>query len=332
MEQSSDQQVLTADFDARIKEDGLFPLRATVVDTLQINLGYMCNQVCVHCHVNAGPDRTEIMKRETLVQCLKVVKENSIECVDLTGGAPEMNPHFRWFSTECRALGTRVIVRSNLTIMSEPGHEDLPEFDAEHKLDIVASLPCYTEENVDKQRGKGTFERSIDAIRRLNKLCYAQQNSELKLDLVFNPSGPSLPGDQTELEADFKRELDKNFGIKFNNLFTITNMPIGRFGRMLARRGQLDPYIDLLASAYNAYATERVMCRNLISVGWDGFIYDCDFNQMLNLRTAFGAPTHIDDFDYKSLVERRIATGSHCFGCTAGAGSSCSGALASSQN
>lgn len=331
MEQSN-QQVSTADFDQRIKEDNLYPLRSTTVDTLQINLGYMCNQVCVHCHVDAGPDRTEIMTRETLEQCLIVVKENSIQCVDLTGGAPELNPNFRWFATECRALDTRVIVRSNLTIMSEPNHEGLPEFDAEHGLEIVASLPCYTKENVDNQRGKGTFERSIDAIRRLNDLGYAKDDSGLKLDLVFNPLGPSLPGDQKELEADYKRELLKNFGVRFNNLLTITNMPIGRFSRMLTRRGQLEPYMELLISSYNKDAAKNVMCRNLISVGWDGVLFDCDFNQMLNMRTAFGVPSHIKDYDNRSIVTRRIVTGSHCFGCTAGAGSSCSGALAFGNN
>jgi len=314
-------------FDQYLKDESLFPLKAEKIEVMQINVGKLCNQVCTHCHVEAGPDRTELMTEETFHTCLDILVRDRISCVDLTGGAPEMNKNFSWFVEKCRAEGIRVKVRSNLTILLEKGYEDFPEFFAKNKLEVIASLPCYTKENVDKQRGKGVFEKSIKALHKLNSLGYGHPGTDLILDLVYNPGGALLPGNQKELEADYKRELEKNFGIQFSSLLTITNMPMGRFARTLIRSGQYEDYMKLLIDSFNPEAAQKVMCRSMISIGWDGSLYDCDFNQMIDMRCDHGAPKHIKDYDPGVISGRRIVTDSHCYGCTAGAGSSCSGAL-----
>ena len=308
-----------------------FPaIRRQALTTLQMNLGYLCNQSCVHCHVNAGPTRKELMNDELIDLAIAVMKARKIEVLDLTGGAPEMNPAFRRLVVAARGIGVRVIDRCNLTILFEPGYEDLAEFLAEQGVDVVASLPCYSAENVDKQRGKGVFELSIDALQRLNSLGYGQPGSPLSLSLVFNPQGPSLPPDQKRLEADYKRELFDKFGIVFNELFTITNMPISRFGGMLLAKGLYQEYMDILRHNYSAANLATVMCRTLISVDYQGFVYDCDFNQMLQLPLIVSdrAPRpHLADILRQDLAGNPIATADHCYGCTAGQGSSCGGAL-----
>ena len=314
-------------FDERLADCGLHPLTALSAGTLQINLGRLCNQACLHCHVEAGPNRTEQMSRDTLQACLKVVRENEVGVVDLTGGAPEMNSEFCWFVDECRRSSVAVKVRSNLTIYAEAGYEYMPEFLAEREVEIIASLPCYTQENVDRQRGKDTFRKSVSVIERLNKLGYSRPGSNLVLTLVYNPGGASLPGDQQSLTQDYRKQLRESFGLEFTNLLTITNMPIGRFKTHLEQERSLGDYMTLLESSFNRVAAEKVMCRELISIGWDGRLYDCDFNQMLKIGCNHGAPTHISQFAGKALQSRVIATGPHCYGCTAGAGSSCSGAL-----
>lgn len=296
--------------------------------TLQVNVGKRCNQACSHCHVDAGPKRTEQMERATFERLLALLAEApGVHTVDLTGGAPELNPHFRWFVAELRSMGRQVIDRNNLTVLSEPGQEDLADFLAAHEVRIVASLPCYTEANVDKQRGHGVFGRSIAGLRALNARGYGQ-GAGLRLDLVYNPGGPFLPGAQDKLEADYKRRLHEDFGLRFDHLLTITNMVIARYADFLRRRGELERYQALLVEAYNPTAAEGVMCRDLVSIGWDGRLFDCDFNQMLDLPQAGAARTihelrHLDD-----LVATPIVFGDHCYGCTAGAGSSCGGALA----
>ena len=315
-------------FDDSMAEAGLGPLVASAVRTLQVNLGKLCNQACRHCHVDAGPDRREAMTRETILDCLAALDRGRIPTLDITGGAPEMNPHFRWLVAEARALGTHVIDRCNLTILLAPGFEDLPEFLAGHEVEVIASLPCYLAENADKQRGDGVFDRSIEALRRLNALGYGDPAGRLKLGLVFNPAGPSLPPDQSKLEATYRRELRDRYGVAFSNLYTITNMPISRFLEDLAAEGKLDRYLELLVSAFNPSAVDGLMCRTTLSVGWDGRLFDCDFNQMLGLGLAPGAPAHIRDFDPARLAGRPITTAEHCHGCTAGAGSSCGGAIA----
>lgn len=315
------------DFDLALKDARLFPLQADSLDTMQINLGRRCNLSCSHCHVEAGPDRTEAMSRETMQHCLDIIRRHAIATVDLTGGAPEMTPGFEWLVTQCRDAGARVMVRTNLTIMLEDGYTDLPEFFRDQQVELIASLPCYTKDNVDRQRGKRVYERSIRVLKMLNECGYGQPDSDCLLHLVYNPGGPSLPGDQQALEQDYKRELAERFDIRFNNLYTITNMPIGRFEEFLTYNGQYEKYMQLLVEAFNPQAAGNVMCRNLISVGWDGSLFDCDFNQMLGLRCDHGAPTHIKDFDYEHARRRKVVTGMHCYGCTAGAGSSCSGAL-----
>jgi radical SAM/Cys-rich protein len=302
-------------------------LQAASIEVLQINLGKLCNQTCTHCHVDAGPDRREIMSRETLEQCLRVVREHAIPLVDLTGGAPEMNPHFRWFVEQLRATGTRVIDRCNLTILLAPGYEDLPEFLAEHKVEIVASLPCYLEENTDRQRGSGVYRKSIAALQRLNRLDYGQPGSGRELSLVFNPGGTSLPPDQKELESAYRRELHARHGIEFTRLYTITNMPISRFLEDLIHQRRFDEYLRKLLDAFNPASVAGVMCRTTLSVDWTGALHDCDFNQMLDRGLADGLPRHITRFDHAALAERPILTGQHCYGCTAGAGSSCQGSL-----
>ncbi len=315
------------DFEGALSNAGLVSLRRQTISTVQINLGKLCNQACLHCHVEAGPTRTEIMERETLDHILSLLKSDSaIDLVDLTGGAPEMNPHFRDFVRQVRALGIRVIDRCNLTILSEPGHEDLAEFLAGQGVEISASLPCYSEENVNKQRGKGVFERSIDALKSLNDLGYAKPGSGLILNLVYNPGGAFLPPSQDVLQQQYREELGRDHGIVFNNLFTITNMPIKRFAHTLHRDGKHDEYMALLATNFNPEAAQSVMCKTLISVGWDGKLYDCDFNQMLEMQSA-DVDTIGELAAFAQLNEGPIIAANHCFGCTAGSGSSCGGAL-----
>jgi len=300
-------------------------LAATGISIFQVNLGKLCNQVCKHCHVDAGPDRREIMTRETMQLCLDALSRTDISTVDLTGGAPEMNPNFRWFVGEIKKLNRHVMVRSNLTILVANGYTDLPEFFAQHGVEVISSLPHYTPTNTDKQRGEGVFERSIEAMLRLNQLGYGVEGSGLMFNLVYNPVGAFLPPNQASLEADYKRELGKKFGIRFNRLYTITNMPISRFLEYLLVSGNYESYMERLVSLFNPVAARNVMCRTTISIGWDGQLYDCDFNQMLELTTDTGLPTHIKDFDATMLNQRKIVTGQHCYGCTAGAGSSCGG-------
>jgi radical SAM/Cys-rich protein len=308
-----------------------FPaLRRRTLETLQVNVGYVCNQTCLHCHVNAGPTRTESMTRETAGQVLEYLAASGAATLDLTGGAPELNAHFRDLVRGARARGARVIDRCNLTILFEPGQEDLAQFLAAERVEIVASLPCYTPELVDRQRGKGVYEKSIDAIRALNALGYGVAGSGLTIDLVYNPQGASLPPAQEKLEADYKRILGDKFGIVFNRLFTIANMPIQRFGSTLVSKGQFNDYMKLLRSAHSDANLETVMCRSLVSVDWEGYLYDCDFNQMLGLplRLAGRARAHLRDVLGKDLSGNPIVVRDHCYGCTAGQGSSCGGALA----
>ncbi|MBK6766661.1 MAG: arsenosugar biosynthesis radical SAM protein ArsS [bacterium] len=312
-------------FAAKMREANLYPLSATGIETLQVNVGKLCNQTCTHCHVDAGPDRREIMPREVFLQCLRVLDQSKAKTVDITGGAPELNPHFRWFVEECRARGLHVIDRCNLTILLTRPHEELAAFLARHRVEIIASLPCYTEANTDAQRGVGVFRKSIDALVRLNDLGYGH-DQDLQLNLVYNPAGEALPPDQAGLERDYKEQLARDFGIVFNRLFCITNMPVGRFRETLLESGRYEEYLARIASAFNPCAAKNVMCRSLISVDWQGFLYDCDFNQMLDLRVNHGLPAHINDWT-AALNTREIVISEHCFGCTAGAGSSCSGAV-----
>jgi radical SAM/Cys-rich protein len=313
-------------FDAVLAGAGL-ELRATRVDTLQINVGKLCNQACRHCHVDASPKRTEIMTRETVDLCLDAVRRLSIGTVDVTGGAPELNPSFRHLVAGARALGARVMVRHNLTVMFEPGQEDLPEFFRDQGVALVSSLPCYLEENTDRQRGRGVYAKSIEALRRLNAVGYGVEGSGLQLDLVYNPVGAHLPPSQAALEADYKRELAARHGIVFDRLLTITNMPIKRFLEDLRRSGNEERYMAKLVEAFNPAAVPSLMCRNLVSVDWTGRLFDCDFNQMLELGVAPDLAQTIDALDLESFAGRRIVTDAHCFGCTAGAGSSCGGAV-----
>ncbi|MEI7428893.1 MAG: arsenosugar biosynthesis radical SAM (seleno)protein ArsS [Betaproteobacteria bacterium] len=308
-----------------------FPvLTRRTLKTLQVNLGYRCNQSCLHCHVNAGPQRTEEMTAETIDALLDFVDQNpDLRALDLTGGAPELHPHFRRLVVAARSRGLQVIDRCNLTILEEPGFEDTAEFLAKHHVEIVASLPCYLEENVDKQRGKGVFEASIKGLKRLNMLGYGRAESQLILNLVFNPQGPSLPPAQKALETDYKRHLEQNYGIVFNQLFTLANMPIQRFGSMLISKGQFNNYMQLLHKAHRDENLEHVMCRNLISVDWQGYLYDCDFNQQLGLPVVDAASQsrHITQVNAETLDGHAIRVADHCYGCTAGQGSSCGGAL-----
>jgi len=298
------------------------------LETLQVNLGYMCNQTCFHCHVNAGPNRREIMDRETVEQVLDTLRASGAGTLDLTGGAPEMNPHFRYLVGAARALGIKVMDRCNLTILEQPGQEDLAAFLAGQRVEVVASLPCYLESNVDAQRGDGVFQASIRGLRQLNAQGYGQADSGLLLDLVYNPQGPSLPPPQPALEADYKRHLKDEYGVVFNRLLTIANMPIHRFGKQLRKEGRLGEYMDLLKGAHRDENLDSVMCRSLVSVDWQGFVYDCDFNQMLHMPLGGRVGrTHLRDLLAQPLVGRQIAVADHCFGCTAGQGSSCGGAL-----
>ena len=295
-----------------------------------MNVGKLCNQTCRHCHVDAGPERREVMSRETLVICLDVLEPHRHPDAGRHRRRPEMNPHFRWFVAEARKRGCHVIDRCNLTILLAPGYDDLPAFLAEHRVEVVASLPCYLAENADAQRGSGVFDRSITALRRLNALGYGQSDSGLILTLVYNPLGPSLPPPQPTLEAAYHKELADRYGVVFNRLFTITNLPISRFLDDLVQAGRHEEYLAKLIAAYNPAAVAGLMCRTTLSVGWDGRLYDCDFNQMLELGLAPSLPRHIRDFDLSALGDRRIVTGPHCYGCTAGSGSGCQGAIVSS--
>ena len=295
------------------------------LDTLQVNLGYLCNLSCVHCHVNAGPTRTELMDEQTIEQVLALLSGAGIHTLDLTGGAPELNPRFRYLVSAARALGVRVIDRCNLTVLFEPGQEDLAEFLAAEQVEITASLPCYLEENVQEQRGKGVYHDSIRALRHLNRLGYGD---ELPLNLVYNPVGLALPPPQAALEADYRRELSQRFDINFSQLFTITNMPISRFGAVLLAQGQYVEYMGLLRDNFSADNLETLMCRSLVSIDWQGYVYDCDFNQMLELPVLARDRRHIADLLAEVDMDgAAVATGEHCYGCTAGQGSSCGGAL-----
>ena len=315
-------------FQERLEGIDLFPLKPTNLDIFQVNMGKMCNQVCKHCHVDAGPDRKEIMTRQTMQQCLNALKGSDVKTVDLTGGAPEMNPDFRWFVEELSKLGKSVIVRCNLTIIvANPKYNDLPEFYKKHNVNVVSSLPYFSARRTDSQRGDGVFEQSIRALKMLNAVGYGVEGSGLKLDLVYNPSGAFLPDDQAGLEKQFKQKLKDGWDIEFNELFAITNLPVSRFLDYLIKSENYEDYMTELANAFNPMAAAGVMCRNTLSVGWDGYLYDCDFNQMLELKVE-GKMQHVSEFDEKALNERTIKISQHCYGCTAGAGSSCGGATA----
>lgn len=309
-----------------------FPqINRRTLDTLQVNLTYRCNQSCVHCHVAAGPSRTEEMDSQNINLIIDVLKTGQINTLDLTGGAPELHGSFRRLVQAATDLGIHVIDRCNLTILEEPGQVDLAHFLAQHKVEVIASLPCYSLENVDKQRGKGTFDKSIVALKQLNALGYGIDDSELKLNLVYNPQGPSLPPGQQALEADYKRELKHHFNIEFNQLFTLANMPIQRFGSILISKNQFANYMQLLKDNYTAANLDNVMCRSLISVDWDGYLYDCDFNQQMGLAVATldngKSRPHLRDLLTHDITDRPIVVADHCYGCTAGQGSSCGGAL-----
>jgi radical SAM/Cys-rich protein len=320
-------------FSQHLEQIGLFPLSPTSLEIFQMNLGKMCNQVCKHCHVDAGPDRKEIMSKETMIQCLDILRvEKSIHTVDLTGGAPEMNPDFRWLVSEIRKVrpDLSILVRCNLTIiLANPKFHDLPDFFKENGVEVVSSLPYFTAMKTDAQRGDGVFEKSIEALKRLNSVGYGVEGTGLIINLVYNPSGAFLPGSQSELDGEFKKKLWDKFQIRFNSLFTITNLPISRFLEYLQRSGNFDSYMEKLISAFNPVAAAGVMCRNTLSIGWDGYLYDCDFNQMLELKVDLQGHQHVSDWNSNALAKRSIVVNNHCFGCTAGAGSSCGGATAS---
>jgi radical SAM/Cys-rich protein len=317
-------------FPDALARHGLPVLARAPVTTMQVNVGKLCNQACHHCHVDAGPKRTEIMRSETAARVLELLAASpGVEVIDVTGGAPELNPNFRDLVRAAGALGRRVQVRCNLTVLFAPGQADLPEFYRDHGVELICSLPCYTAENVDRQRGRGVFDQSIEALRLLNQLGYGRPGSALRLDLVYNPLGATLPPAQASLEARYKEELARVFGIEFHQLLTITNMPIKRFAEMLEREGALAAYMGLLINHFNAATVEGLMCRHLVSVGWEGTLYDCDFNQMLELPlTVEGAPATIWTVaSCDGLAGLPVTTANHCFGCTAGAGSGCGGAI-----
>ncbi|HXG17543.1 MAG TPA: arsenosugar biosynthesis radical SAM (seleno)protein ArsS [Methylomirabilota bacterium] len=317
-------------FAARLRREGV-SLTRSGIGAVQLNVGKRCNQACLHCHVDAGPKRTEIMDRRTAELALEFIRAAGVWTVDITGGAPELNPSFRFLVEQARCDGRQVLDRCNLTVLLEPGQEDLPPFLAAMGVEVIASLPCYLLENVERQRGRGVYDKSIEALRRLNAEGYGQERSGLVLNLVYNPIGAHLPP-QDNLEADYKREPGTRFGIRFNHLYTLTNMPIARFAHTLQREGQFDAYLELLATAFNPATLNNLMCRNLVSISWDGFFYDCDFNQMLDLRLGNGKPLRLGEQSgaelVRQVVRREILTDSHCYGCTAGTGSSCGGALA----
>ena len=318
-------------FKEKLEEIGLFPLKPTQIDIMQVNVGKMCNQVCKHCHVDAGPDRKEIMTRETMQQCLDALKGSGIKTVDLTGGAPEMNPNFRWFVEEIKKIDEdiQIIVRCNLTIiLANKKYNDLPEFYKKHKINVVSSLPYFSAKRTDSQRGDGVFDKSVTALQMLNAVGYGKGNPDLQLDLVYNPAGAFLPDDQAILQDTFKKRLADGYDIHFDNLFAITNIPVSRFLEYLIISDNYDMYMEELVNAFNPTAALGVMCRNTISIGWDGWLYDCDFNQMLELKVDVPAVQHIKDFNLEALQNREIIINQHCFGCTAGAGSSCGGTIA----
>ena len=313
-------------FETAMREHNV-ALKRDAITILQVNIGKRCNQACHHCHVESGPNRTENMELETVERLLELLHhEPQIHTIDITGGAPELNPHFRYFVKEIRKMGKQVIDRCNLTVFFEPGQSDTPEFLAENGIQIVASLPCYKEDNVDGQRGKGVFGKSITALEKLNALGYGSPSSDLILNLVYNPVGEHLPPAQDELEADYHAHLKEAFGIEFNHLFTITNMPIKRYAHALERDGKMQDYMQLLIDNFNPQAAKEVMCTQLISIGWDGQIYDCDFNQMLEIPLNWQS-RNLWDIERFSNIETGIAVANHCFGCTAGSGSSCGGSL-----
>ncbi|MCH2181959.1 MAG: arsenosugar biosynthesis radical SAM protein ArsS [Mariniblastus sp.] len=316
-------------FEEALKAEECPPLMAQGIEILQVNVGKLCNMTCRHCHVDAGPDRREIMDLETIDACLAAIRTGAIPTLDLTGGAPEMNPHFKYFVTAAKEMDCHVIDRCNLTILLANGFTDLPQFLADHQVEIVASLPCYLQENADAQRGQGSFTDSIRALQKLNALGYGQPGSGLLLTLVYNPVGTSLPPSQEELEIAYRRHLREEHEVEFNRLFTITNMPISRYLEDLMARGSYQDYMQMLIDAFNPAALTGVMCNKMLSVSWDGSLFDCDFNQMLELPTVASVPRHINAFDSARLGSRAIVTGRHCFGCTAGAGSSCQGAIES---
>ena len=315
-----------ARFEQKLDEIDLFPLKPTGIEIFQINVGYMCNMTCKHCHVDAGPDRKEIMTRETLELCLDALNHEQITTVDLTGGAPEMNPHFRWFVDEVSKLGKHIIVRSNLTILDTRKFEDLPQFMADRGVEITCSLPFYSKRRTDAQRGDGTYDKSIKVLKILNEIGYGKDEN-LQLNLVYNPVGAFLPPDQESLQEDYKERLWNDHGIVFNELYTITNLPISRYLNFLLMSDNLEEYMEKLITSFNPGAAQGVMCRNTISIGWDGTLYDCDFNQMLKMQTNHGSPDHIKEWNIEKLNQREIVVNQHCFGCTAGAGSSCGGAV-----
>jgi radical SAM/Cys-rich protein len=316
-------------FKTKLEESGLFPLISSVIEVFQVNMGKMCNQACRHCHVDAGPDRKEIMSRQTMQLCLYVLKNTDIKTVDLTGGAPELNPEFRWFVEEIKKLGKHIIVRCNLTIiLANKKFNDLPQFFKKHQIEVVSSLPSFTHDRTDRQRGDGVFEDSIKALQMLNSVGYGMEGSELVLNLVYNPAGAFLPPSQLALEKEFKMELYSRYGILFNQLYSITNMPISRYLDYLLTSGNYEKYMDKLIAAFNPKAVMNLMCRNTISVGWDGYLYDCDFNQMLDLKVSTIQSRHLSQFNVEMLNKRSIVVKQHCYGCTAGAGSSCGGSLA----
>jgi radical SAM/Cys-rich protein len=313
-------------FDEALRASNLFPLTADGIAVFQINVGRLCNQACRHCHVEAGPNRREVMTPETAGLAMQALEQTAIPTVDITGGAPELNTSFRWLVEQSRALGRKVTVRSNLTVLLHPSHAGLAQFLADHDVEVVASLPYFLSLQTDAQRGTGVFDKSIQAVRMLNELGYGAPGGRLCLNFVYNPAGAFLPPAQHAIEADFRRELSRRHGIVFNSLYTIVNMPIGRFREFLIASGNYERYMQRLEEAYNPAAAAQVMCRYTLSVGWDGTLYDCDFNQMLGLTTDHGAPTHLRRFSLETLQKRRIVTGPHCYGCTAGAGSGCRGA------
>ncbi|NNL91639.1 MAG: radical SAM/Cys-rich domain protein [Saprospiraceae bacterium] len=316
-------------FQKRISDAG-YPngIKPGKIEIFQLNIGKLCNQTCAHCHVDAGPDKKEEnMNRKTLEQCLDIVVKNNIKTVDITGGAPEMNPHFRWFVESCTNAGIKVMVRCNLTIiMANKKYYDLPKFFAKNNVHVISSLPYFTKTRTDSQRGDGVFNDSIEALKLLNEVGYGMENSELILDLVYNPSGAFLPGDQVALENEFKRQLQRRFGITFNNLYVITNLPVSRFLDYLIETENYESYMTELSNAFNPSTLEGLMCRSTISVSWDGYIYDCDFNQMLDLKSDI-KQNHISNFNVNALNDRTIVINQHCYGCTAGSGSSCGGEI-----
>lgn len=321
-------RIVVQPFSEKIRQLGA-PLTRRGVDALQVNLGRYCNLACIHCHVESGPTRTEMMSRETVDAVLAFLARSSIPALDLTGGAPELHPDFDYLVESARAIGRHVMDRCNLTVIFEPGKNYLPEFFKRHQVELICSLPCYSEENVDRQRGKGTFELSIRALQRLNELGYGQPDSDLLLNLVYNPVGPHLPPPQEQLEQEYKQKLSAEFGIVFNHLFCLTNMPITRYAKHLRLRNEYDRYKDLLEKNFNAATLDHLMCRNLISIGWDGSVYDCDFNQMLDLALTdtAGQNLNVASLTFETVATRRITIDDHCYACSAGSGSSCGGAL-----